>query len=477
MARQNTPRRTFLKGIGAASVGTALATGSAGASLPLVDDVLNLTSEDPQEVLVVFDSTDDISLLSGLSLVDGFVGLNVLPIGYTRLTGSQIEEVASWDAVRRVEANKELNYHNADAREVTGVSTVQSDLGYTGENVHTAVIDSGISGLHPDHQVNLQHNYRYLNPLGTSETTFWTDVGNIDTDDNGHGTHTSGSIAGDGTNTAENRGMAPNADLTVYSAGLTLLIIHAVSAMDHLIAERLAGNTDAHIVSNSYGSASADDYEPDAALNVATWEAFQAGILPVFSAGNSGPATNTLNDYAKAPHVLSVAATDDQKAVTDFSSRGRASSYSGETNYDRQTAFENLSAYHAGESVSGPVGLYRNGVGAPGNAVVSTLSPLDPLNATGDGNDLYYGPLSGTSMSCPVTAGIATLMVDAYYDATGSYPEPLDVLNTIEATATEARETYTPANIGAGFVDAEAAVSRAANGDFAAFSEVSIVSE
>ncbi|MFC6731526.1 S8 family serine peptidase [Haladaptatus sp. DYSN1] len=477
MARHNTPRRTFLKGIGAAGLGTTLASGSAGASLPLVDDLLDLTSDDAQEVLVVFDQRENVSLLSQLDLLDGFVGMNVFPIGYTRLTGSQIEEVASWDSVRRIEANKELDYHNADAREVTGVSTVQSDLGYKGDNAHTAVIDSGISALHPDHQENLQHNYRYLNPLGSSGTTFWVDVGSIDTDDNGHGTHTSGSIAGDGSNTEANRGMAPSADLTVYSAGLTLLVIHAVSAMDHLVSEKLAGNTDVQVVSNSYGSASGNDYDPDAALNVATWEAFEAGILPVFSAGNSGPANSTLNDYAKAPHVLSVAATNDQKAVTDFSSRGRASSYAGETNYDRQTALDNLRAHHDGESVSGPVGLYRNGVGAPGNAVVSTLSPLDPLNATGGGNDLYYGPLSGTSMSCPVTAGIATLVVDAYYDATGSYPDPLDVLNTIEAESNEVRADYTPANIGAGFVDGDAAVTRAANGNLADFSEVDIVSE
>ncbi|MFD1513851.1 S8 family serine peptidase [Halomarina rubra] len=465
-------RRSVLAAAGALGASAALpfATGRASAGVgDLVDDTLDLASDALQGTLVVFESNDDVDLLGDLDLAEGFLSFDVLPVGYTLLSGSQIETVAGWDEVRYVEANRDLDYHNADAREVTGVSTVQNDLGYDGSSVHTAVIDSGVAGSHPDLDHAVENNYQWAgNPLG--EPTLWLPVGGLDSDDIGHGTHCSGTIAGDGTKSdGEDAGMAPGASLTVYSSGAAVSILKAAAAFDHLLANHA---DEVSIVSNSYGAASADDYNPDGALQTATWETFDAGLLPVFSAGNSGPGNDTLNDYAKAPHVLSVAATDDQKAVTEFSSRGRAASTGA--NYDRQTALDNLRSYYDSGSASGPVGLYRNGVGAPGNAVTSTMSPLDVLNATGGDTDLYYATISGTSMSCPVTSGTATLMVDAAQQEGHGTPAPIDVLNTLEATAYEALDSYTPANVGAGFVDAEAAVQRAADGNFAGFGDVTL---
>lgn len=465
-------RRTVLRGAGAlgASAALPLATERASAGLgDLVDDTLDTASDALQETLVVFESTDDTGLLDGLDLAEGFLAFEVLPVAYAPLTGSQIETVAGWDAVRYVEANRELDYHNADAREVTGVSTVRNEMGYDGSSAHTAVIDSGVAGSHPDLDDAIRNNYRWVgSPL--TEPTLWAPVGGLDSDDIGHGTHCSGTIAGDGTESdGEDAGMAPGAALTVYSSGAALSILKATAAFDHLLANHA---DEVAVVSNSYGSASASDYNPDGALQTATWETFEAGVLPVFSAGNSGPGYDTLNDYAKAPHVLSVAATNDQQAVTDFSSRGRAASTGA--NYDRQTALENLRAYYDSGSASGPVGLYRNGVGAPGNQVTSTMSPADVLNLSGADADLYYATISGTSMSCPVTSGTATLMVDAAQQEGHGAPAPVDILNTLEATAYEASDGYNPANMGAGFVDAAAAVERAANGNYAGFGDVTL---
>ncbi|WP_254546125.1 S8 family serine peptidase [Halomarina pelagica] len=465
-------RRTALKTAGALGTASLLPLGAGRASaleLDPVDDTLDLASDALQEVLVVFESRADFSLLDSLDLAEGVLEFDVLPVAYTLLTGPQIESLAAEEGVRYVEANRELDYHNDDAREVTKVAQVQSDLGYAGEGVHVAVVDSGVDGDHPDLAANVANNYRWVgSPL--TEPTLWVPVGSLDSDDIGHGTHVSGTVAGDGSaSDGQYRGMAPEAALTVYSSGAALSILKATAAYDHVLANHA---DEVSIVSNSYGSASADDYNPDGALQTATWRAFEADLLPVFSAGNSGPDHDTLNDYAKAPHVLSIAATDDAKAVTDFSSRGRSAD--SEANYDRKTALDNLRAHYAGEDVSGPVGLYRNGVGAPGNQVVSTMSPLDVLNATSPDGDLYYAAISGTSMSCPVVSGTAALVVDAYREATGSDPAPIDVLNTLEATAYEAREAYTPASIGAGFVDALDAVERAESGSLSGFGDVTL---
>ena len=581
--RPKLSRRTLLGAAGAAGVASLLPfSGSAAASTPTIDDALD-TDGGLQEALVVFETNDDVDRLRHLDLDAGYHKFAVLPVGYTKLTGTQISTVAGWSEVRYVQANEELDYHNDDAREVTNVADVQSDLGYTGSSVHSVVIDSGIDGTHPDHQENLVGHWRYVDPLSNSEDTTWERAGDLDTDDNGHGTHTSGSVAGDGSaSDGQYAGMAPEADLTVYSAGLTLLIVKAVAAFDHVIARKRDGATDVQVVSNSYGTASGADFNPDDALNVATWAAFEENVLPVFSAGNAGPGTNTLNDYAKAPHVLGVAATRDDTSVTDFSSRGRTPSYDGETNYSRKKALDNLTEYRAAdrtettvgsgsdsgtvgpttseyhewtapskagyveatlswtpsaedvdvylregskdgpivasgaslnepEELSGavdggttyyfeirpfvnvaadydlqytayegitrnvdPLGIYRNGVGAPGNAVVSTMNPNDPLQGLNPDADPYYAAISGTSMSCPVVAGIATLVVDASRQSGHGTPDSIDVLNTVEATARDAREGYTPWNVGAGFVDALAAVERAETDDLATFGQVKL---
>ena len=315
-----------------------------------------------------------------------------------------------------------------------------------------------------------------MNPLSSSEGTVWLPAGDADTDDNGHGTHTSGTVAGDGSASDGHwRGMAPAADLTVYSAGLSLFILKAVAAFDHMLARKRAGETDVQVVSNSYGSSGPEEFNPDGSLEVATWESFKQNVLPVFSAGNSGPGTNTLNAYTKAPYVLGVVANKDDKTVTDFSSRGRKPSYDGETNYDRKEALGNLETYYESGDAAGPLGIYRNGVGAPGNAVMSTMNPNDPLQGLNPDDEPFYAAISGTSMSCPGIAGIATLVIDAARQNGEGTPDSIDVLKTIEATADDALDSYNPWNIGTGFVDAVDAVSRAEKGQFASFGQIKLV--
>ncbi|WP_227356361.1 S8 family serine peptidase [Haladaptatus salinisoli] len=584
-------RRDFLKATGAAGAAITLPLGGTASAVGTedgIDDSFDLSESGPTEALVVFTSNDQVDRLRHLDLESGYHKFEVLPIGYAKLTSDQIRTVAGWAEVRYVQKNVELEYYNDDAREATKAGSVQSNLGYTGSSVHSVVIDSGVDGDHPDLEDDLVANWRYVNPLSSSEDTTWKNVGSLDSDDNGHGTHCSGSITGSGkASDGQYKGMAPDADLTVYSAGLTLLIVKPVAAFDHLLARQQAGDVDVQIVSNSWGGGDGTDFNPDDAVNVATWAAYNEGILPVFAASNSGPSTNTLNQYATAPHVLGVAATKDDKTVTDFSSRGRTPSYDGPTNYDRKKALRNLEEYYAADktetkvdsgsysgtvtaagseyhrwdapkkagyvdaslswtpsaedvdfylhegSTDGPVvasgatlsepeelsatvdggttyyfevrpfadvaadytvdftayegierdvtptGIYRPGVAAPGNYVMSTLAPEDPLQAYAAGTEHqdteeYYGAISGTSMSCPVTAGVATLVVDAYRQNFDESPDPIDVLNTIETEAEDVHDSYAPWNVGAGFVDAFDAVKRAESGDWATFGTVKL---
>ncbi|MFC4438995.1 MULTISPECIES: S8 family peptidase [Natrialbaceae] len=497
-ATDGSTRRRFLAGTGAAGlVGGIGLTGSASALLgdavdglvsvgeTLVDDTLDLESDEEQETIVVFESNEDADRLLELEAIVGQFA--VLPMAYAELTGPLIETVAGWDEVRYVSSNYELEYHNDDAREDTRSTQVREGEGletaYTGENAHAVVIDSGVDGAHPDLEDNLQANLQYVGiPEVNEEPLWWQDVGFVDSDNSGHGTHCSGSVAGDGSvSDGEYAGMAPDADLTVYSCGAGgLLIVYIVAAYDDMLRRQREGDHDVQVVSNSYGPIEDDQpFVPDDPTNVATWHAHEAGILPVFSAGNDGPEEGTLSQYAKAPHVLGVAATHADQTVTDFSSRGRSQDGSWDhDNDDRGTAYENLTALYEGvpeDEIDGPLGIYRNGVAAKGGDVMSTLNPADPLNAADPDEELYYGLMSGTSMSCPVTAGCATLVVDAYLENHGENPDPIDVLTTLEAAAVEdVHDTYTAESVGAGYVDALAAVERAEAGDLAEFGEIEI---
>lgn len=154
-----------------------------------------------------------------------------------------------------------------------------------------------------------------------------------------------GSIGGDGAaSDGQYAGMAPDARLSMHMAGQTVYVSYAVAAWDHLLARKDDPDVDfdAAVVSNSYGVARDIDYNPNDPVNVATWEAYRRGMVVAFAAGNDGPGPDTLSRFAKAPHVLCVGATNDEKAVTDFSSRGRTPDEDRITNYGRKTALREL---------------------------------------------------------------------------------------------------------------------------------------
>ncbi|WP_267642120.1 S8 family serine peptidase [Haloarchaeobius amylolyticus] len=604
-SRARLDRRTFLTATaglaGAAALPLAGGVGAAAAATDtsVLDDAFDLSGDAPIEGIVVFDSRESMDRLDDLDLQAGRHEYRELPMTYTALTPDQLTTVAGWDGVRRVKKAEELEWFTDDSRELTGVDVVQDELGYDGSSVDAVVIDSGFSGPHPDFEGRLESNWQWVDEPLESRDAAWLDLGaGADTDDIGHGTHCSGIVAGDGSaSEGQYRGNAPGARLSVYSTNTAVYLPYVVGAWDHMLSRARDPDVDfdPDVVSNSYGVARDVRYNPNDPVNVASWVAFTDGIVPVFAAGNSGPDADTLSRFAKAPHVLCVAATNDQRSVTDFSSRGRTPDEDRETNYDRATALWRLWRYHAavdsgqflvdvgtwtgevGPAATGdvqtdsdfweweapanadmleltldidpdgeqvrvsvhegsrdgtviaqmgeepvhqhrtlatdiaggetyyvevepmvsvtvsytidyegieelggeptryrPVGLYRPGVAIPGDSIMATVGPTDSLDALEPDAEPYYTPMTGTSMACPNAAGVCALVIDAARQ-NGHEPHPIEVINTVEATARDRQTAYTPWNAGAGFVDAAAAVRRAESGDFAHFHETDLV--
>ena len=134
------------------------------------------------------------------------------------------------------------------------------------------------------------------------------------------------------------------------------------------------------------------------------------GKVFVFSAGNSGPATNTVGGPATSYNVISVAAlgsdTDAQpfNTVSSFSSRGRQNVF-----------IPTVSAISpTGTTIVG--GRIRIDIAAPGQnltlAYYGGATGGNTGNTADGGSNFYSSNVAGTSFSAPTVAGGATLLVD-----------------------------------------------------------------
>src|SRR5207237_10858922 len=100
--------------------------------------------------------------------------------------------------VFRISYNRPVRMHNYRTSVTVGAQAVRQSLGYTGAGVSVAVIDSGVASWHDD-LTRGNANGQY--PYGNQRVGAFVDFVNHQTqpyDDNGHGTHVSGIIGGNG---------------------------------------------------------------------------------------------------------------------------------------------------------------------------------------------------------------------------------------------------------------------------------------
>jgi subtilisin family serine protease len=135
-------------------------------------------------------------------------------------------------------------------------------------------------------------------------------------DDNGHGTHVAGIVAGRAAGPGGRTGVAPDASLTAYK------VLDASGDGDEsTIIEGLEQAVDADnphradVVNLSLEGPGTDD-DP---LSLACEAAEQAGVVVVAAAGNSGPGESTVGSPANAPDVLAVGASLSGVTVPAFS--------------------------------------------------------------------------------------------------------------------------------------------------------------
>ena len=345
-----------------------------------------------------------------------------------------------------------MSSERGDGREIAeNIVKVNADqvwaLGYTGESVLVALIDTGARLDHADLQGRLwdggaeypNHGYDFYQH------------DNDPSDTHGHGTHVAGTIVGTGVSGTQT-GVAPGAQIMV------LKVFHGEDNLTEVTmwveAMQFAVEHGADVMNMSLGQPLPDS-SVQLMLRQACDNTLAAGVVAAVCAGNSRQiqmlAPVPYNIWSPGdcppPHlhedqivnaggtscVICVGAVNNNDVLGDFSSEGPAT-WSGVAPY-------NDYPYSSGSSTN--IGLIRPDVCAPGVNVKS----LD-FNTTNG-----YCLKSGTSMATPCVAGTIALMLSKDHELT---PEQIDEILERTAVPLSAHKSN---DFGSGRIDALAAVN------------------
>ncbi|WP_285859169.1 S8 family peptidase [Bhargavaea ginsengi] len=321
-------------------------------------------------------------------------------------------------------ANVEWNVERVKAPEAW-------NLGIDGTGTVVASIDTGVQWDHPA----LKEQYRgYNSATGEASHDYnWFDatVGNTTPyDDQGHGTHVTGTMVGAEPDGSNQVGVAPGAKWIAVKA------FTAAGGTDSDLlaaAQWILAPTDSEgnarvdmapdVVNNSWGGGPGlDEWYLEVVQN---WRAAQ--IFPEFSAGNTtlfnpgGP--GSVASPANYPESFATGATDINNKVAGFSLRGPS-----------------------------PYDEIKPDISAPGVNIRSTVP--------GSG---YEGGWNGTSMAGPAVSAVATMLRQVDADITVDEMEQI-LIDTAVPLTDEEYPTVPNHGYGYGLVDAMAAVSSLMSG-------------
>lgn len=360
-------------------------------------------------------------------------------------------EVIAYDEMKYLLWDEEIKAVESTRGMTQNITHVKADevwnLGYTGQGVTVAVIDTGVNFNHIDLADHLwdggdeypNHGY---NTLENSH-----DV----SDGFGHGTHCAGVVCGDGTSGTQT-GIAPNATLmcikvmddtgygnaTSISAGMEFAIEHGADVLNMSLGIPFASSAVREM------------------LRGACVNALECGIAAAVAVGNDGqlqisfPVPNNVRVPGGCPPpwihpdqesnagglscCIAVGAVDFNNVRAAFSSYGPFTW--------QETAYADY-PYNPG------MGLIRPDISAPGVGIVSA----SPNNNNG------HVTMEGTSQAAPCVAGVIALMLEKNPEIS-----PAEISMILETTAVKIEDNknnYT----GSGCINALAAVQSIEGGE------------
>ena len=325
---------------------------------------------------------------------------------------STAEQIAARSDVASVDSNRQARWIElpeiADRRETSdrpeapqtaevGLTNVNAPavwaLGFTGQDMVIGNQDTGIRWTHNA----IKPKYRGWNGTTADHNFNWHDSVHsgggscgpnaiAPCDDDGHGTHTTGTTVGD-DGTGNQVGVAPGAKwigCRNMDVGNGTPATYSECFQFFIAPTDLSGNNAnpalrPHVMNNSWGCPASEGCTTGAELETIVNNTQAAGIFVVASAGNSGSACSTVED-----------------APAHYNAAFSVGSISGTTN--------NLSSFSSrGPSLFYTPSLLKPNISAPGASVRSSTR----------NSDTSFGSMSGTSMAGPHVAGVIALLWSA----------------------------------------------------------------
>jgi serine protease AprX len=296
-----------------------------------------------------------------------------------------------------------------------------------GTGIGVAVVDAGINW-----QTDLYTKYGQNRVV--ANVRFNTDYNQTTFDNFGHGSHIAGIVAGNGTvSNGKYVGVAPNANIInvkVSNDDGSATTATVVAGLQWVLENRTRYNI--RVVNLSLDSTVSESYNTNP-LNAAVEILWFNGIVVVVSAGNNG--SGAIYPPANDPFVITVGSADDNgtPALTD-------------------DVVSSFSAYG-----TMPDGSTKPDLVAPGRNIISLIGNVNgviPTQHPANQVDNTYFRMSGTSMSAPMVAGAAALLLE---DEPSLNPD--QVKYRLMATANKSGWAYDATKAGAGYLDVYAALN------------------
>lgn len=319
------------------------------------------------------------------------------------------------------------------------------DLQWGSPTIKVAIVDDAIWGGHEDLQIS-SNNLCHFKKVGgvptattgsasppssvnqnmtCNESTFYTNCAAYDWS---HGTHCAG-LAGAITNNG--KGVAS------IGSGVSLMGVRMSTDDGSMIyynnAVQWAAQNGAKVISMSYGSPIQDQTERQVLQT-----AYNRGIILVAAAGNEGEESdyegyepNYISYPAGYSFVISVASVNSNKKLSSFSQYGPG---------------------RADIAAPGGFTVINNQEYLP-NILSTTYCKTQFLRLTGFSlSNVYYDGMQGTSMACPIVAGLCGLLASAYPTIT-----PAQAKECLQSTAQPLASGSRPID-GNGIINAYSAV-------------------
>ena len=298
------------------------------------------------------------------------------------LPSQAVAVLANNPNVLAIEPDVRIEAYDAELDLAWGVGRIGSGAihasGVTGAGVRVAVFDSGLEYTH----FELAHAF----------AGGWDFVNDDDdpSDDNGHGTHVSGTIAA-----ADDDqwvvGVAPNVQLV----GIKILDASGNGDFSDVIAGlQWAVDHGVQVANHSYGSS----LDPGTLVAQAFANSAAAGLLHVAAAGNTGNCRGTGNNIgypARYDAVIAVGSTSSLDNRSCFSSTGPALELAAPGELIVSTYLNDDIAYGQGTSMASPhvagAAALLMSAGAGDAAVVRSLLTSTAIDLGNAGRDSLYG--------------------------------------------------------------------------------------